>query len=190
MLELLHSLTVKGLTQPKEIADAIGWSIEDVMAGLDVLRAGGLARYREGRLSGWTATPQGRSERDRILRTSIDGAARAVLAEGYDRFLPLNTRFKQLCTDWQARSRGDTAAVGALLRLFPEVHQLLTELAELFPRFAHYDRRLGAAMHRLTAGDSDAFTAPRRNSCHDVWMELHADLLATLGRARSAADEA
>jgi hypothetical protein len=190
MLELLHNLTIKGLARPEEVADAIGWSPEDVTAGLDMLRSGGLVRYREGRLAGWSVTPEGRSERDRLLRAALDVPAGAALAEGYERFLPLNTRFKELCTHWQARSPGDATVVGGLLRMHPTVDRLLTEMADIVPRFAHYQRRLNVALTRLTAGESEAFTAPRTGSYHDVWMELHADLLATLGRPRSAADEA
>ena len=42
---------------------------------------------------------------------------------------------------------------------------------------------------RFRDGDDDALAKPLSGSYHDVWMELHEDLLATLGRERTDADE-
>jgi hypothetical protein len=53
---------------------------------------------------------------------------------------------------------------------------------------AGYGRRLSRALARVQAGDGDGFTRPLTNSYHDVWMELHEDLVATLGLVRTAAD--
>ena len=48
--------------------------------------------------------------------------------------------------------------------------------------------RFSTALERLRAGDTDAFTRPLTDSYHDVWMQLHEDLLLTMGRERSSAD--
>lgn len=47
---------------------------------------------------------------------------------------------------------------------------------------------LGQAVERLRQGDPDALAKPLSHSYHDVWMELHEDLLNSLGRETSEAD--
>jgi hypothetical protein len=54
------------------------------------------------------------------------------------------------------------------------------------PRLAHYPQRLSAALARATAGDSRAVAHPLDDSYHQVWFELHEDLLSLLGLAREA----
>lgn len=214
MLDVLNSLTIKGLAEVGDLAEATGRDAQEVSAQLAGWQERGLVRWRQGRLSGWSVTADGRSERDRQLAESVPtGAAAATLNSGYERFLPLNSRFKRLCTTWQTRpapavavpratpgpDAGPTSDAGPgdeqalideLARLHTQIAALLGELATALPRLAPYQPRLDAALARLRAGDTTAFTAPRRASYHDVWMELHADLLATLGRNRSTADEA
>jgi hypothetical protein len=64
----------------------------------------------------------------------------------------------------------------------------LAELGTMSLWFNRYVSRLRAALDRLRAGALDALTKPLSGSYHDVWMELHQDLLLALGRTRSAAD--
>ena len=45
-----------------------------------------------------------------------------------------------------------------------------------------------SALSRVESGDRDGFTRPLANSYHDIWMELHEDLLTGLKLARTAAD--
>ena len=56
-------------------------------------------------------------------------------------------------------------------------------------RFAAYQVRLTAALDRVRGGDTAAFARPMADSYHDIWMELHQDLLLSAGRERGAADE-
>ena len=58
----------------------------------------------------------------------------------------------------------------------------------MIERFSAYGPRFAKALARLRAGDLDAFTRPLSGSYHDVWMELHQDLIVTLGMTRTAAD--
>jgi len=48
--------------------------------------------------------------------------------------------------------------------------------------------RVIAALEAVQAGDHERLAAPLRDSYHDVWMELHQDLLLSLDRQRTAAD--
>jgi hypothetical protein len=49
--------------------------------------------------------------------------------------------------------------------------------------------RLAAALDRVRGGEVAAFARPMADSYHDIWMELHQDLLLSAGRERGAADE-
>ena len=52
-------------------------------------------------------------------------------------------------------------------------------------RFEGYSRAYDAAAARAWAGRHDWVDGVGIDSCHVVWMELHEDLLATLGLQRS-----
>jgi hypothetical protein len=53
-------------------------------------------------------------------------------------------------------------------------------------RMSAYAPRLDAAVSRLQSGQSNMFTGVMCNSYHDIWMELHEDLILTQGIDRSA----
>lgn len=55
-------------------------------------------------------------------------------------------------------------------------------------RFTSYGPRLEGALERFRDGDDRALVGVMKESYHDVWMELHHDLLAIQGRERSTAD--
>jgi hypothetical protein len=49
-----------------------------------------------------------------------------------------------------------------------------------------YAERYSAALERVDRGERAWVAQPRIDSCHTVWMELHDDLLATLGLKRGS----
>lgn len=114
----------------------------------------------------------------------------------YRRFLNLNEPFKAVCTAWQLRRSEplglndhsdadyDRAVIGRLTAVHRKVIVIVDDLAALDPRFVAYPPRLEGAHARVLAGDLDAFTRPMTGSYHDVWMELHQDLLVLLGIER------
>ena len=53
-------------------------------------------------------------------------------------------------------------------------------------RFAGYPERYSAALDRVDRGERAWVAQPTIESCHTVWMELHEDLLATLGLERGS----
>ena len=77
--------------------------------------------------------------------------------------------------------------MGRLGRVHQAVLPVIGQLAGVLPRFAGYRDRLDGAYRRVRAGQRDAFTRPLSESYHDVWMELHQDLLLTLDISREAA---
>ena len=66
----------------------------------------GLVVHRDGRLTGWMLSAEGRSAGERMLAAELDRAgARGIAEAGYAAFQPLNAEFLALCTDWQLRVR-------------------------------------------------------------------------------------
>ena len=59
-------------------------------------------------------------------------------------------------------------------------------LSLALPRFAGSSERYAAALDRAARGEHAWVAQPKIDSCHTVWMELHEDLLATLGLDRGA----
>ena len=123
----------------------------------------------------------------------------AVASRAYEMFGPLNRELLRICTDWQVRSGGapnehddaryDWSVVDRLEALDDRAGPLLRRLGDAVPRFEPYRARLLAARRRVVDGDRDWLTSPRVDSYHTVWMELHEELLAALGRSRAGEAE-
>jgi hypothetical protein len=78
----------------------------------------------------------------------------------------------------------DEALVVRLIEIHIELLNLLSEFAFCLNRFANYRGRFQSALMRLESGDGRAFVDPMSDSYHDIWMELHQDLIVTLGLSR------
>lgn len=57
-------------------------------------------------------------------------------------------------------------------------------MGAVIDRFAGYETRYAAALERVDAGQLAWVDAPGIESCHTVWLQLHEDLIATLGLER------
>ena len=173
------------------------------MAGvLDRLRADGLVQPRTaGPLSGWAPTSEARRLDAELLAGPLAPADGDGLRRAYPEFCLLDAGVKDLCTRWQLRPLGqgtlvpndhndgvyDRRLVEELDRLDRRAQRLLGVLAGSLGRVRHDQRRLTAALAALHEGDRDRFARPLCESYHDVWMELHHDLVVTLGTDRPAA---
>lgn len=198
-LLVLHLLRLGGFAAAPVLARRSGLSEPQVAAVLERAAADGHAAERSGRITGWTLTADGRAALAALLADELEQRGARAAVEAADRaFLDLNEPFKQICTRWQVRPDGtpndhadaeyDRAVVAELGPVHERVVALTTEAAGALPRFGRYPVAFAAAHDRLLAGDRRAFATPLAESYHDAWMELHQDLLATLGRTRSAAD--
>ncbi|MFF3573793.1 MarR family transcriptional regulator [Nocardia jiangxiensis] len=195
---LLHALAVKGAASESALTDATGLAEESITGMVEQLLAEELVRRRKGRLGGLALLPAGRAMHSELLVADIGTDATAALGATYETFLPVNGRFKDLCTRWQLRGSEpndhadaayDSAVVTELASMHTQAVGFLGPAAAVVSRFARYPLRLGSALDRLLNGEIAAFTKPLTESYHDVWMELHQDLLTSLGRVRSGADE-
>jgi hypothetical protein len=199
---VLHALKLKGFADGAAVAEVTGLPIGNVDQELAALAEADLASRREGRISGWALTPAGRLRHADLLAADRErSGVHDVLTTSYVRFSDLNTRFKELCTDWQLRRRDadqvpndhqdaayDRSVIDGLVALDGEVQPVCGGLSQALDRMAGYGPRLGRALDRLRAGDRDGFTRPLANSYHDIWMEWHEDMIITLGLVRTAAD--
>ena len=197
---VLHALRLKGFVAAPAVGELSGLDESDVSTRLDALSGDGLAAYREGRLSGWSLTPAGRSRHAELIAEELAAAeCEAGVDGGYRTFLEVNQQLLGVCTDWQLRTvdgaqvvndhsdaAHDGAVIGRLREVDDAVQPVCAGLAGQLARFAGYGPRLATAVAKVEKGDTDWFTKPLIDSYHTVWFELHEDLLATLAIERAS----
>lgn len=193
---ILHSIRIKGLATDPVLAAMVGLTPEELESRLGLFVADGLVVRKEGRMSGSLLTPAGREKHAELLASVQPGPA---VGEFYKAFLPLNGRFKKVCSAWQMRDETtpndhadadyDAGVVEDLAMVHGEIAGALKPLGAEDSRMALYEPRLTAALERIRGGDRGAFARPMYDSYHDIWMELHQDLLMVSGRERGEQDE-
>jgi hypothetical protein len=202
LLLVLHALRIKGFADEDGLIAITGLGRSVLEGALSEQAARGLVTHREGRVAAWALTPAGRDAHRALLIEDLEVSDHgALIAAAYEQFLPINGEFKQVCTDWQLRpvpgrdpvpnDHSDQIYDDCVIVQLVDIHdRLALPLADLEPieRFSRYRPRLNEALIRLRTGDNAAFARPLSNSYHDVWMELHEDLLVTLQRTRTVAD--
>ena len=198
-LLVLHGLRLKGFAEAGGLAEYVGLPADEVERQLGLAAENGFARHRGGARSGWSLTPEGRKENERLVAVELDGAGRrsAVMAS-YRAFLGLNPAMLDVCTAWQVIDIDaqvlndhldpayDAAVVSRLTEIDTSVQPICAELGRLFDRFGTYGSRFSHALERVRAGHLEWFTKPTIESYHTVWFELHEDLLVTLGIDRTS----
>ena len=185
---VLHALRIKGIATVDVVCEMTGLDAATVETATAAAGADGLMQHREGRISGWMLTPAGREAHATELAGEIEASGtRGVIESTYARFVELNQPFKQLCTEWQLSNRAPSV-IDELVTFDASAQQLMAPIGDAVARFAPYSQRFRSALERVQAGDLDAFARPLTGSYHDVWMELHQDLLLSLGRGRGMAD--
>ena len=190
---VLHALRIKGFGQLPTLSELSLVESDRLLLILQNFAEAGFARHIPAR-DLWQLTPTGREHHAARLPEMI-GEAAAGLGAHYEAFLDLNTRLKELCTAWQTRN-GDTndhSDAGYDAARFSELDELnrdagpvLAGFADAVPRFAAYGHRLTSAAVRTLAGETKMFTGVMCGSFHDIWMELHEDLIQLLGVDRHA----
>ena len=198
VMRALHALRTKGMADEEAIAQAAGVSTEQADAVLKELAEQGWVRYRDGsRAKGWMLLGAGRVEGERLVAAQVEASGVRSQIQGlYRSFLVLDPELKAACTDFQVRGGQtlndhadpdyDNEVIGRLAEINRRVQPVVAKLSEVLDRFGHYGGRLDNALNRVVGGDIDWFTKPSLDSYHEVWFELHEDLLATLGIDRAA----
>jgi hypothetical protein len=155
-----------------------------------------LRRHRRLALTG-----AGRVENERRLSVELDKTgARSEVIAAHEVFIALNSGFLAAVTNWQIRPdradplaandhtdwRWDQRVLDDLRGLQRGLQPVCEQLAAALQRFTGYAERYSAALGRVDRGDRAWVAQPKIDSCHTVWMELHEDLLATLGLERGS----
>jgi hypothetical protein len=188
-----HALRIKGFAAAHAVAEVADQPLDHVATHLDAMQSEGHANFRETK-SLWQITPAGRDAHVQMLAADLEGIPVVSLRAPYDDFLGLNGTLKQLCTDWQLRDGApndhsdaayDQWVLDRLVALHDATQPVLDAMTTVIRRLATYGRRLHHAHGALRTGDTTMFTGVMCGSYHDVWMELHEDLLLTQGIDRS-----
>ena len=196
---VLHALRLKGFAEDDIVASLTAIDLDDVAARLKEHAGDGLVQRRDGRIAGWSLTPDGKARHAQWVAAELDGAdARDDVHGAYDRFLQINHDLLAVCTAWQLRDVDgnqaindhhdadyDQSVIMRLVGIHDRVRPLTADLRGRLDRFSGYGDRLRAALEKVVAGDHEWFTKPMIDSYHTVWFELHEDLLCTLGIERS-----
>lgn len=189
-----HALRIKGFARSDMLADMVALEESMVRSALSSLMERGMAAFREAREL-WQLTPDGRLAHATVLARDVAALDLHSLRGHYHDFLGINDTFKALCGDWQLRDgqpndhsdeRYDNAVVDRLQRLHDAARPVVASMAAVVPRLQPYTRRLEGAVAQVAGGARNMFTGVMCGSFHDIWMELHEDLILTQGIDRSA----
>ena len=191
---MIRLLSIKGFATPDAAAAALDTTEESAAALLDQMTADGLISMMG---SMFSLSDDGKSVAAEYLAADREewGAERA--SAGLDGFLPLDQRMKVIVTAWQMMEVDgapvlndhtdadyDAAVLADLAALHVDASAWLADLHDELPRLASYSARLGRAADLVESGDHDYIASPRLDSYHNVWFELHEDLILLAGRTR------
>jgi phosphoenolpyruvate-protein kinase (PTS system EI component) len=190
---VLHALRIKGFSSAETVAELSTVDHDRTNLILAELAESGHTKFFEAREL-WQLTPEGKQRHADELSdvAAIHGNA---LRSHYEEFLDLNTRLKELCTAWQTRNGEpndhtdvtyDAERLADLDRFTAECEEVLRGFSDAVPRFAAYHHRLRGAAARAVGGEAKMFTGVMCGSFHDIWMELHEDLIQLMSIDRHA----
>ena len=192
---VLHALRLKGFADTSVVAHLARMPDDEATRHLEKAAAAGQVTRRDGRISGWALTPDGRARHHELIASELDGTGvRTAVEDSYRRFLDVNTELLTVCTDWQLKDgvlndhtdpSYDQGVISRLRTIDDRVQPVCGDLGGALERFDDYGPRFTIALGRVEAGERDWFAKPMIDSYHTVWFELHEDLLATLGIERS-----
>lgn len=200
----LHAVRILGFADETGVARRFALDREVVTELLlDFEACGWVSRTGFAGASGWSLTDAGRLENQRQLSAELDEcSARPVVVGAHAAFVPLNARFLDAVTRWQVRpAPGDDMAVNdhhdfrwddRVIDDLSSIGRLLSPLCDdltgALSRYDGYADRYAAAAAKVQRGEHRWIDSLGMDSCHLVWMQLHEDLLATLGITRGQAD--
>lgn len=189
-----HALRIKGFAPTGMLVDMVALDFDVVQAKLQDLSSGGWAVFREAR-SLWQLTPEGREAHLEALARDVQKFDLSALEPHYRSFLGINDAFKTLCGEWQLKDgapndhtdeKYDRMVIDQLQRLHDRAQPVVSRMASEVPRLNPYGQRLELAVSQVANGVISMFTGVMCGSFHDIWMELHEDLILTQGIDRSA----
>ncbi len=189
-----HALRIKGFAKADMVADIADIPLAEAESHLKSLLERELAMFREARAL-WQITPAGKEAHREALAADTPAEVTAALHAPYEKFLVINTDFKELCGEWQLRdgqpndhsdAKYDAGVIDKLVAMKNDSVPIVAAMGDILGRIAPYVPRLESTSQRVVAGEHNMFTGVMCGSYHDVWMELHEDLILTQGIDRAA----
>jgi len=189
----IHALRIKGFAKTEVVAEIARHDVRVVEQHLLELQQEGHVQFREARAL-WQLTAEGRTAHAHALAGDVSALDLDTFSAAYQSFLGLNEQFKHLCGEWQLRDGQtndhtdagyDAGVIARLVQLNEQAQPIVARLGDTFPRFAGYAPRLAETCQRVVDGETKMLTGVMCGSYHDVWMELHEDLILTQGIDRA-----
>lgn len=180
-LELLQYLRVRGVAERPDVDTAVG----DPAALARVLADGAVLATTAGETEFLRLDETGENRRVALLEESrgeVDFGGLEAVYE--DCFLPLNVEFKEFCTRWQA-TENRFGLLEEMIGIDERIGEQLGVFEAAFPHYRRYRVGFAAAIEKVETGDADALTGAIGPTYHNLWFELHEDLLQMLGRSRA-----
>lgn len=197
---MLHTVRVTGMSDAGRVSWLTGLDlhvVEELL--LDDEARGWVRKVEFADLAGWTLTEPGRQEDERrVADELVRTGTRAVVDAAHGTFGRLNERFLATLTRWQIRpqpwdrmaandhtdTEWDDRILDELASHGRRLAPVVAGLGAALERFAGYGDRYATALRRANDGERDWVDRTGIDSCHTVWIELHEDLMATLGLER------
>lgn len=183
----------------KGVQKNTGLEPDEVMACLSQLSEKGYA-FKEVKenLERWRITATGENAVKSYRQFMLDRTGqREAITKKFEEFENVhNAKFKQLATAWQVKivegkpvinDHSDPEYDAAILNQILEVHEkvlvTMEEIANALPMFKIYIERLKYAAQKVKENELD-YLIKHENSYHNVWFELHENVLKFWGRER------
>jgi pyruvate,orthophosphate dikinase len=192
--DCLHTIAIKGFAPLQGLAEALLSTPAHVQPILDQLALDGLVATVA---DAYRLTEAGTARAADLRRAEQTAWGIDRAAEALDAFVSLDQRMKDTVTAWQLRdpegqvlndhsdAAYDQQVLDRLAALHADAVAWLTPLEPGYPRSATYRLRLARANDAARAGDHRYVASPRLDSYHDIWFELHEDLIQLAGRNRA-----
>jgi len=196
---VLGALLMKKIATAGVLTDVTGLALDEVARSLDGLESlGAIFRAEGNAMSTEVGTELLKDYADRTY-----GALRGAEFERWHlRFEPLNRQFLAAITAWQTVDLGgskvpndhadreyDDKVRARIDGIVEKMTRLLEQLGSQVPRLLRYVDRLNAAIEKTYAGDLRYISDVSVESVHNVWFEMHEDVLFVLGKERRDAGD-
>jgi pyruvate,orthophosphate dikinase len=191
---MVRLLGIKGFATPDAAASALLTTEDDATGILHQMAADGLVTTMGAMFS---LTDDGKAVAGELLAIDQEAWGADDSLAALDSFLALDGRIKHIVTDWQMREVDglpvlndhadpdyDAAVLTDLEALHVDADAWLVRLRGELPRLGAYAARLARAAGFVAEGDYAYIASPRLDSYHNVWFELHEDLILLAGRTR------
>jgi pyruvate,orthophosphate dikinase len=190
----IRALLIKGFVTPDGFAPILLTTEEDAGAELGRLAADDLAE-----MTGpmFKLTSDGTLVGEEMMAADREAWGVEKAGAALDEFVPIDQRMKHIVTAWQMRevdgepvmndhtdAEYDAGVLADFAALHTEARPWVGSLAEGLSRLDVYRARLDRAAAQVAEGDHAYIASPRIDSYHNVWFELHEDLIRLAGRTR------